>query len=64
MKKEKIIIFILVILLIFICINIHKKETFNTNGYNVILTNHKNYQIIIADNINKADRKIYKIYKN
>lgn len=57
-------IFILVILMIFICVYIRGKETFITNKYNIILINHNNYQIIIVKNISNTDKKIYKIYKN
>jgi hypothetical protein len=57
-------IFILVILIIFICVNILGKETFITNKYNIILINHKNYKIIIIKNTINTNKKIYKIYKN
>jgi hypothetical protein len=60
-------IFILVILIIFICVNIIGKETFITNKYNIILINHNNYKIIIVkntNNTNNTNKKIYKIYKN
>lgn len=57
-------IFILIIFIIFICINIIGKESFITNKYNIILINHTNYKIIIVKNINNFDNKIYKIYRN
>ena len=61
-------IFILIILFVLIYINFLKKENFNTdantNKYNIILINHKNYQIIIIKTINNNYNKIYKIYKN
>lgn len=56
-------IFILVILIIFFFINIVRKETF-INKYNIVIINHKNYQIVIIKNTNNTDKKIYKIYKN
>lgn len=55
--------FILVILIIFFFINIVRKETF-INKYNIVIINHKNYQIVIIKNTNNTDKKIYKIYKN
>lgn len=70
---NKNIIFILLIILIFICVNIDNiygsniSEKFFTNNYKIILINHKNYQIVIInDSINKNNKmnKIYKIYKN
>ena len=61
---NKIIMFILIILLIFICVSIDFEENFKTNKYKIILINHKNYKIIIIKDINNADNKIYKIYKN
>ena len=56
-------IFILVIILIFICVNI-EKEIFIANKYNIILIDHKKYLIIIIKNTNNTNKKIYKIYKN
>lgn len=60
---EKLYIFILAIIMIFICTNI-KKETFDVNKYSTILINHDNYHICIIKNKNNNNMKIYKIYKD
>jgi hypothetical protein len=59
-------IFILVMILLFIFINFFDNDNFQimTTKYNVILINHKNYQIFIFKNINNIENKIFKIYKN
>lgn len=62
MNKQ--LVFIIIILLILIYINIFIKENFYTKKYNIILINHKNYQLIIVKNINNTIKNIYKIYKN
>lgn len=62
MNKQ--LVFIIIILLILIYINIFIKENFYTKKYNIILINHKNYQLIIVKNINNTIQNIYKIYKN
>ena len=57
-------IFILVIIMIFICVRIIEKENFNTNKYYIIIINHIKYQVIIIKNTINNYKKIYKIYKN
>lgn len=64
MKNTYILIFTLTVILIFL--NTFGTEYFysETNKYNVIFVNHKNYQIIILKNTSNDENKIYKIYKN
>ena len=58
--------FILVIILILIFLNTFGGEKYKsqTNKYNVILINHRNYQIVLISNTNNVQNKIFKIYKN
>ena len=59
-------IFIIILILTVILINQNTLDNFllKMTKYNIILINHEKYQMIILNDVNSIENKIYKIYKN